>query len=72
MASAGSAAANYKEGIEGQVVRNQTQKANTMAAEQSRQAQTIAAAGGNALKAMFGLADADYGQMDGLLKKRKA
>lgn len=70
-ASAGSAAANYKEGIEGQMVRNQTQKANTMAAEQSRQAQTIAAAGGNALKAMFGLADADYGQLDGLLKKRK-
>lgn len=72
MSNAGAQAANYKEGIESQIIRNQSQKANTIAAEQSRQAQTIAAAGGNALKAMFGLADADTGQLDGLLKKRNA
>lgn len=72
MSNAGAAAANYKEGIENQIQRNAMAKANTIATEQSRRAQTIAAAGGNALKAMFGLADADYGQLDGILKKKQA
>ena len=72
MASAGSAAANYKEGIETQIQRNTISKANMLASEQSRRAQTIAGAGGNALKAMFGLVDADEGQLDGLLKKTQA
>lgn len=71
MSNAGAQAANYKEGIESQIVRNQSQKANTIANEQSRRAQTIAAAGGNALKAMFGLADADTGQLNGIIKRKE-
>jgi len=70
MANLGAQSANYKEGVEAKLVNTQSQKAQTIASNQTRMAQTIAGAGGNALKAMFGLADADYGQMDGLLKRK--
>lgn len=71
MSNAGAQSASYKEGIEAKMVQNQAQKTQSQANEQARRAQTMALAGGEALKAMFGLADADEGQLDGLLKRRK-
>ena len=70
MSNAGAMASSYKEGIQSQITQNQVAKTNFTASEHARRAQTIAGAGGNALKAMFGLADADYGQLDGLTKRK--
>ena len=70
MSNAGAIASSYKDAIQSQITQNQMAKTNFTASEHARRAQTIAGAGGNALKAMFGLADADYGQLDGLLKRK--
>ena len=68
MSNAGANAQAEKNAIQSQIIQNKQAKTNLIAGEYNRKAQTIAQAGGNSIKAMFGLVEADEGQLDKLVR----